>query len=403
MTKTIPHEHTGEPDVPTAERVAQALRERIGAGRYPPASWLPSERAIAAEVGAGRPSVREALATLQQEGLIERAPGGRPRVASVRSSVRNGARTVSRVIATILPQPPSYVTAHAILGGVSRALVSASPRYSMLVYDPAVLTDAGTSAAEPELEAIHRAEHEGAAGIVIWSCLEPSCVQELARLEASGVPVVYMDRAPTDRDCDFVGVDNRGGVMLAVRYLHDLGHRRIAFLSHPDRIGTVLDREQGYLDGLNQLGHRTAARLIYRGGRTIGPRAEEALDQFLTHPQPPTAAIAVNDLHAFELLRAAGQRGMRIPQDLSVIGFDDVDQYSPGPGTLTAVRQPFSEIGLRAAELLLRRIRDRQRNGQSRMHVILGTTLTIRSTTGPCPRRRRAPDSARRAGERGQP
>lgn len=390
MTIQEPSSSPASTSMPTAERVAQALRERIQSGVYPAATWLPSERAIATDLGAGRPSVREALAILRQDGLIEQATGGRPRVAATDAPARAGARAPRRAIAAVIPQPPSYVTAHALLGGMSCALVRSSPRYSVLVYDPSALADPDHGPARPEIEALTRAEHEGAAGIVIWSSLEPECITEMDRIQRCGAPIVFVDRAPAGYDHDFVGIDNRGGVMLAVEHLHALGHRRIAFLSHPDRIYPVVEREHGYLDGLHRHGMRPIPQMLFRAGRTIGVRADEALAQFMSLPHPPTAIVAVNDLHAFELLTAAAAHGIRVPQDLSVVGFDDVEQYSPGPAVLTTVRQPFAEMGRRAAELLLQRIAASVGSRTPRIHVVLGPTLTVRKTTAVPRRSRRA-------------
>src|SRR5581483_982865 len=124
--------------------------------------------------------------------------------------------------------------------------------------------------------------------------------------------------------------------------------------------------------------------LTYVSPMEIGADMGPAATYLLSLPEPPTAVVADNDLHAFAFIREAQKRGWRVPEDISVIGFDDIESYSPHPATLTTVHQPFYQIGQRATDLLLRRL---AASGSSKtrvyQHVVLATSLVIRSTCRP--------------------
>ncbi|HLV79287.1 MAG TPA: substrate-binding domain-containing protein, partial [Chthonomonadaceae bacterium] len=118
--------------------------------------------------------------------------------------------------------------------------------------------------------------------------------------------------------------------------------------------------------------------------RTDLDNLRDILASLFSLAEPPTALVAVNDATAFALLDAARSLGIRVPEDLSVIGFDDTEAHLPQPGMLTSVHQPFYDMGQRAAELLLCRqaAPDTVARGPYR-HLLLPTTLVIRSTCKP--------------------
>lgn len=371
--------------MPAADRAAAWLRDAIARGDFPSGAWLPAERELVEQIGVGRPAIREAIAALLREGILERRPGGRPRIASWAAGSYGRPSTTAAgrfVIAAVIPQPPTYTIAHAIQAGLSRALNGSNRRPSLLVYDSYLAGPLDPAlGVHPEIEAFHRAETEGAQGVVVWACGADGAEETLLRMQRSGIAVVFVDHRPKSLAFDFVGVENRSGVRAAVEHLHALGHRRIAYLSHPDRVSAVVEREEGYTEALHDLGHRADPVMLYRGGRSLAVRAREALEQFMAHPTPPTAVVSVNDLHAFEVIRAAQERGLKVPDDLSVVGFDDAEQFSPHPSVLTTVRQPFREIGYCAGELLLRRISEPSSPNVVRIHTLLAPTLSIRTTT----------------------
>jgi LacI family transcriptional regulator len=167
-----------------------------------------------------------------------------------------------------------------------------------------------------------------------------------------GTPLVIVDRVrSTDTHCS-VAVDDVLGGRLAVGHLRDLGHRRIAFVGGPERIGQVRDRLAGAraaLDGsTDDLVVVTTEALTVAEGRGAGERIAG-----LPRSQRPTAAFCANDLLALGLLQQCVAHGIRVPDDLAIVGYDDIDFAAAAAVPLTSVRQPRRDLGRTATELLL--------------------------------------------------
>lgn len=375
---------------PAAVRVRRALEAAIANGHYAPGAWLPSERALADEFGVSRPIVRAALAALQERGLVERRPGCRPVVQPSplqRMSSAASGETALRTIAAILPQHPTYVTAHAILRGITSVLNREPEPCRLAVYDTNPSGDVATPSSrgdEVEAESVQRALKDGASGLIMWHSGSERTLDILRDAQQRGVPIVYVDRYPEALECDFVGVDNREGVRTAVEYLLDLGHRRILYAGHEERVTTVLDRRTGFVETWTGRGLPISRDQLYIFTGDLDDAMARLAKQCASSAEPPTAIVFENDLSAFRFMRFAGSSGVCIPKDVSVVGFDDVECYSPHPAILTTVHQPFWQIGKRAAELLLMRMNlATGEMARVHRHVILPTTLMVRSTTAP--------------------
>ena len=167
----------------------------------------------------------------------------------------------------------------------------------------------------------------------------------------------------------------------AVEHLIGLGHQRIGYVLQEEQVSSVQERLRGYRDALESSG------LSYVADLTVSarPTASLALDQLLSLPKPPTALVAVNDFAAFAMIQEANKRGIHVPKDLSVVGFDNSSEaHTPRPGILTTIRQPFEEIGRRAVELVLtRQSPPRTPSERAYRHVVLPGTLVVRESTGP--------------------
>jgi LacI family transcriptional regulator len=177
-----------------------------------------------------------------------------------------------------------------------------------------------------------------------------------------------------------VGTTNWQGCLTATRHLIELGHRRIAIIGGPEELWSSRARLAGYRAALEAAGLTAGGELIRRdlfcaeGGRR---QARE----LLALPQPPTAIVAGNDPQAFGVLQALGERGLRAPGDLSVVGFDDVPVASWATPALTTIRQPLAAMAATAFRMLY----TRPGAGEPH-HIELATTLVIRDSTGPPPR-----------------
>ncbi len=232
---------------------------------------------------------------------------------------------------------------------------------------------------------LDRVLNRGTDGLV--AVVEPLQPAEDARLAGYGVPVVLLDPLgePTER-VPSVGATNWHGGLTATEHLTRLGHRQIAVLGGPTTLSSTRARVEGYRAALTAAQIAPNADFIRYGNFTeqAGHNLTQAL---LDLPVPPTAIFCGNDEQAFGALKAARERGLRVPEDLSLVGFDDVPMASWLSPALTTVRQPLEAMAAEAVHLLTRMIAGSLVTGDTgtgRAHrVELGTELIVRDTTCP--------------------
>lgn len=203
-----------------------------------------------------------------------------------------------------------------------------------------------------------------------------------ARLTASGIPVVALD--PTGEPVQHipsVGSANWSGGVAAARHLTELGHRRIAAVAGPAAALSARERLEAVRAALDTVGVPLDPALIRSGHFSFDDGLALGAD-LLDRPDPPTAIICGNDLQALGVYEAARRAGRRIPHELSVTGFDDLPYTGWCGPPLTSVRQPFTELGRAAAELVLTLAAGEP---LERYRVELATTLVVRGSTAPPP------------------
>ena len=232
---------------------------------------------------------------------------------------------------------------------------------------------------------LNRATARGTDGALTVLNLPDS--SELQRLAAARIPLVVIDPpeepGPGIRS---VGTTNWQGCLTATRHLIELGHRRIAIIGGPEHLWSSRARLAGYRAALEAagLGAGGAGELIRRDHFCAEGGRRQARE-LLALPQPPTAIVAGNDAQAFGVLQALGERGLRAPEDLSVVGFDDVPVASWATPALTTVRQPLAAMAATAFRMLRApgtSIPGASGPGEPH-HIELATTLVIRESTGP--------------------
>jgi LacI family transcriptional regulator, galactose operon repressor len=177
----------------------------------------------------------------------------------------------------------------------------------------------------------------------------------LAKLHSRDFPVVLIDdQGKPPEETPWISVDNRMGAYEATRHLIGLGHRRIAHIQGPLKYQVSHDRYQGYCDALGEAGISLDPILVLEGD-FMPPSGRTCATAFFQLPvdQRPTAVFAGSDYMAYGAIAAAKQCGLRVPEDIAVVGFDDNPSSAHTDPTLTTVRQPFYEMGRRASEVLL--------------------------------------------------
>ncbi len=200
---------------------------------------------------------------------------------------------------------------------------------------------------------------------------------QLKKMVKEGLPVVCVDRGLKDTDVDVVLVDNVRGAFQAVEHLILAGYRRIAYISGLSTIPSSLLRERGYREALAKYGVPCDPVLVRRGD-SKHQSGIQLCGELLDLPDPPDALFAGNNLITLGALEEIHRRGLKIPKDIAIVGFDDMYWSSSLNPPLTAVRQPAGEIGRRAGELLIQRINDPQRTS---VQMMLNAELIRRKST----------------------
>jgi len=170
------------------------------------------------------------------------------------------------------------------------------------------------------------------------------------------MPLVFVDRSVPGAQADSVTLDNERGGYAATRYLIELGHRRIGLVATPTTHSVGDERRAGYVKALREFNIPVDQQLIRCGDHPKEHGGYEAVQELMALPSPPTALFAVNNVRTVGMLQAIHDSNLRLPDDLSVIGFDDSPWLSLLTPPLTTVRQPIYEIGSEAVRLLMQRI-----------------------------------------------
>jgi LacI family transcriptional regulator len=182
-----------------------------------------------------------------------------------------------------------------------------------------------------------------------------SVPEPVERVQRQKVPIVVLDRRVPGAQVDVVRGDSEGGAYKLVRYLLELGHARIAALSGPKSVSTSVERIEGYRRALREAGLGEDADRVYFGTFTEDAGYDLTFEALEADPRP-TALFACNNFMAAGVLRALRQAGLRLPQDVSLVAFDDLPSWMLIEPFLTVADQPAYEMGRQAAELLIARL-----------------------------------------------
>jgi LacI family transcriptional regulator len=257
----------------------------------------------------------------------------------------------------------------AVLSGVARSLRRHGKRL--------LLSAEAEDGREPSLAELLLTEATEGALLI----LPPESGAVLRDLQDRGYPFVVIDpRVPLPPDIAAVSAAHLNGARMATDHLIGLGHERIAAITGPTDWLATDGRLTGYRAALAATGRLAPEELVVEGGEPSIASGRQAARQLLSLPHPPTAIVAFNDKIAIGALQAAAERRLRVPRDLSVVGFDALELSTVVGPTLTTVRQPLDEMARMGVELLIRLIEGREIDT---LHVELATELVLGGSTGP--------------------
>jgi DNA-binding LacI/PurR family transcriptional regulator len=217
------------------------------------------------------------------------------------------------------------------------------------------------------------------AGLLVIPAAESHITAQLRAMSASGPPVVCLDRRPTGWDGDVVVVANDAGSYAATQYLLRLGHQHLAVITGPVHLSNAVERLKGFRRAVTEAGLSIEPEYIQEAhfDRPSGYRAALRLLRMLPRP---TAIFACNDLMALGAFQATRELNLSCPEEVSIVGFDNMDFAEFTAPALTTVHQPGYQLGATAARLLLERIDGLKQRAKK---VVLQTELKIRHSAAP--------------------
>ncbi|WP_214756890.1 MULTISPECIES: LacI family DNA-binding transcriptional regulator [unclassified Exiguobacterium] len=206
-------------------------------------------------------------------------------------------------------------------------------------------------------------KHRAVDGIVvICSDRMDEQVQELMQ---SDIPIVVVDM--DSANCSVVYSDNSEGARMAVNYLYELGHRAIAHIAGDSSIDAGAARVKGYELAMHALDLPIQPGYLVNAGFFSVEEGKQAMEQLLQLPSPPTAVFVAGDQMAIGAIEAVHKHGLRVPEDISIIGYDDIEMIKYITPKLTTIRQDTDEIGEAAAELLIEQMTAKERRTERRV------------------------------------
>lgn len=231
--------------------------------------------------------------------------------------------------------------------------------------------------AEKERTYIEVLEEKRVDGLIVASVTDDA--KTLEGFTRGGAPLVLVNRVLKDIDTHYVVIDNLKGGYMVVEHLLGLGHKRIAFIGGLRHVEATRERLQGYMLALSSGGIPVDDKLVYSGAFKKESGYQNAM-KLLEVDQPPTAIFAANDILALGVIQAVQEAGLKVPDDIAVVGFDDIAFASYAEVSLTTIAQPKYIMGEMAAKILMEDIKEGA--VREKKHIVLQPSLVVRKSSG---------------------
>lgn len=358
------------------ESISRELRAEISSGAFGPANRLPSEAQLVERFGVSRPTVTRALRDLQTEGLIERRAGSGTYV------VENSSKPLqTQVLGLLIPELSSTEIFQAICGELGA--LARGNGYGLLWGGSPTPYAQRDSSPEHAIDVCQQFIQKNVAG-VFFAPLEYHVDKDkvnyelLDQLRKSGTPVVLLDRDvapfPQRSTCDLVTLDNFAAGFMIGEHLIRLGCTKIRFAARPGSAATVEARISGVREAIVRNGHSVSSEFAVFGDPedqkfVRGFKADRACD----------AIVCANDLTAAKLIKTLTEIQVEVPDQVSVVGFDDVRYASLLTVPLTSIAQPCREIAQLAFRLMIERINE---PGLPSRMISVAPRLVVRDSCG---------------------
>jgi GntR family transcriptional regulator, arabinose operon transcriptional repressor len=354
------------------------LRQLIVSGRWSKGTLIPSETQFSNHLKISRSTVRLALQQIELEGLIERRPGKGTFVIYQPSQ-----ESQKQLIAFVTNDFTNAESVN-LLNGAENEIRKAGYH----------ITFNNVQSSEEEIELLTRFQEQDVAGVLIWPNADyPHGREQHVKIyHTIDLPIVFLDRNVPGVDHDCVTSDNFGGATMLMQHLVELGHEQIVFLTHTKMdILPVMERYRAYQDVMCKAGLAPQEPWLIGHNREINRNVAlvastdvnslefQQIKNYLLNASPrPTAIFALNDYVAILAMRVVKHLNIKLPEEISIVGFDDIDLAAHLETPLTTIAQDSFGIGKRAAQLLIDRL-----DGYAKESICeyIPTQLRVRSST----------------------
>src|SRR5690625_54075 len=354
------------------ESVAKELRNRIELGVLSPGARIDSQRDLCEEFEVSRITVRRALSELAREGLVHTRKGQGTFVSIL--SRDDGIPTLKSIGLVLRDMTsPFFVT---VAGGIERYAYEHG--FSLL------LSSTSGQMGKEEQQIAHFRQ-AGVEGVIVASMRNQEKPPEaVLRMHEDGFPYVMVSYV-ADPSIRSVGVDHEEGGAIAGRHLHGCGYRTFGYLCAESSNALGVLRRRGFLRGLEESGASAADTLVLdlaledRWDISRFEKGYAAGGRFLESSRKPEAMFVYNDQAAYGFIKRVQEAGIRIPEDLAIVGFDGIERNEFFDGVLTTIRQPMAEIGRLAVRVIEKLIDGRPAPTRTMIDPMLsiGTTTIV--------------------------
>lgn len=323
------------------EEIIQDIENKLATGIYKINDRIPTDEMMMQIYGVSRVTVRKAMDNLASRGYLVRKPKKGTFVAQnfVTSEVQH-------VVFIMMFQAGDSME---IIGGAESYLNTQNIHMTIKF---------SNCSGKSERDIIEEILALNVQGIIIYPTQCNTNMDIYRKLCSANIPVVFVDRYPRHITCTSVMVNNYELSHNVVDYLHFRGHRDIVFAaSDMDKYISLHDRMYGFCDAMRNHGHTLDKRMLH-----IRPTEEQCVQDLVSMKKLPTAVFCCNDRTALNMMTALQKKGLRIPEDISVVGCDDIEMSAQSNPPLTTIHQPFREIGRTAGELMSQMLFNRAYN-----------------------------------------
>jgi len=351
----------GEAALPKYQQVKDYVLLQIENQELSEGGKIPSESEFSKLLDVSSITVRKALTELVNEGVIYRVRG-KGSFVSNRASTPVTSHYVTFIISGNDMYNSSYMR---IIKGIQPFLST---------QDCKLIIEFVENDFEQEHELVLKLMQTETRGLLIYSADPDAATSYLNELRKKQIPFVMLDRSPSGYPVDCVTCNNYDGAYEAVQYLIAQGHTRIGFAAYDFHLSTEVERYNGYRHAMGNVALAPSQNI-----ELLQKKLDYAKITELIHRGELTALFCANDRRALEVIEQLSQRGINIPEQISVMGFDDFEGSKFAKVPLTTVKQDFESLGYEGAKLLFEN--SRGASAQNAKKLLLSTELVIRSST----------------------